>query len=395
MPLNAHLVKRFPHFTIDIGFTCEPGQLLAFVGPSGAGKTSIIRMLAGLETPDTGLISHGHHDWFDSETDINLPPQQRQLGYVFQEHTLFPHLNVEKNIAFAAKEHWRVEELLNLFKISDLRNRKPGRISGGERQRVALAQALASDPKVLLLDEPFSALDILTRKQLRKELKELKKPSTSPSSWSPTISTRQCISPITSCPSTGGNHPRLAKQNDAGSQSQRQQPAVGGFIAGPASKKAQRELHKKRQGKAHRQGQPTRSGFAGKPRAAEPSTLSGDNTPSYRRNEVSSTARPADPVLFPEKSGAQTAGDTGLEAWFKFFFLSTLIPVTPRDHPPKPLPAKEAVSLSALVAPKLQTYPSLPPASQPLYTPRQPERERKPPAASAQQPTKNQKNHSH
>lgn len=175
MPLNAHLVKRFPHFTIDIGFTCEPGQLLAFVGPSGAGKTSIIRMLAGLETPDTGLISHGHHDWFDSETDINLPPQQRQLGYVFQEHTLFPHLNVEKNIAFAAKEHWRVEELLNLFKISDLRNRKPGRISGGERQRVALAQALASDPKVLLLDEPFSALDILTRKQLRKELKELKK----------------------------------------------------------------------------------------------------------------------------------------------------------------------------------------------------------------------------
>jgi len=175
MPLNAHLVKRFPHFTIDVGFTCDAGQLLAFVGPSGAGKTSIIRMLAGLATPDTGLISHDHSDWFDSETSSNLPPQQRQLGYVFQDHTLFPHLTVEKNIAFAAGDQSRVEELLNLFKISELRKRKPNRISGGERQRVALAQALASDPKVLLLDEPFSALDILTRKQLRKELKELKK----------------------------------------------------------------------------------------------------------------------------------------------------------------------------------------------------------------------------
>ncbi len=174
MPLNAHLVKRFPHFTIDVGFTCEAGQLLAFVGPSGAGKTSIIRMLAGLERPDTGLISHEQRDWFDSEQGLNLPPQQRQLGYVFQDHTLFPHLSVEKNIAFAAKEPGRVEELLNLFNISELRHRKPNRISGGERQRAALAQALASDPKVLLLDEPFSALDILTRKQLRKELKGLK-----------------------------------------------------------------------------------------------------------------------------------------------------------------------------------------------------------------------------
>ncbi|MDH3359600.1 MAG: ATP-binding cassette domain-containing protein [Desulfobulbaceae bacterium] len=174
MQLKAHLVKRLPQFTIDVDFSCDAGKLLAFVGPSGAGKTSIIRMLAGLETPDTGLIRHAQQEWFDANTKINLPPQQRNLGYVFQDHTLFPHLTVEKNIAFAANNPARVDELLALFGINDLRHRKPKQISGGERQRVALAQSLASDPKVLLLDEPFSALDIITRKQLRKELKNLK-----------------------------------------------------------------------------------------------------------------------------------------------------------------------------------------------------------------------------
>ncbi|MDH3392823.1 MAG: ATP-binding cassette domain-containing protein, partial [Desulfobulbaceae bacterium] len=111
---------------------------------------------------------------FDTATQTNLPPQQRKLGYVFQDHTLFPHLSVEKNIAFAAKNPKQVDELLDLFSISELRHRKPKQISGGERQRVALAQALASKPQLLLLDEPFSALDIITRKQLRKELKKLK-----------------------------------------------------------------------------------------------------------------------------------------------------------------------------------------------------------------------------
>jgi len=174
MPLNAHLFKRLAHFTIDVGFSCGDGELLAFVGPSGAGKTSIIRMLAGLEQPDGGLIRHDHNDWFDADARVNLPPQQRQLGYVFQDHTLFPHLSVEKNIGFAARDPRRVEELLALLSITPLRQRKPGQISGGERQRAALAQALASEPKVLLLDEPFSALDVLTRKQLRRELRALK-----------------------------------------------------------------------------------------------------------------------------------------------------------------------------------------------------------------------------
>jgi len=174
MPLEAHLVKRLPQFTIDVELACAAGELLALVGPSGAGKTSIIRMLAGLETPDTGRIRYDRQDWFDAGGKTDLPPQQRRLGYVFQEHTLFPHLTVEKNIAFAARMPGRVDELLDLFGIADLRRRKPKQISGGERQRVALAQALASDPQLLLLDEPFSALDVLTRKQLRKELKSLK-----------------------------------------------------------------------------------------------------------------------------------------------------------------------------------------------------------------------------
>ena len=174
MQLEAHLVKRLPQFTIDVNLACAAGELLALVGPSGAGKTSIVRMLAGLETPDTGRICYGRQEWFDSGNKTDLPPQQRRLGYVFQDHTLFPHLTVEKNIAFAAREPGRVDELLALFGINDLRRRKPKQISGGERQRVALDQALASDPQLLLLDEPFSALDILTRKQLRKELKNLK-----------------------------------------------------------------------------------------------------------------------------------------------------------------------------------------------------------------------------
>lgn len=174
MQLEAHLVKRLPQFTIDVELACATGELLALVGPSGAGKTSIIRMLAGLETPDQGRIRHGREEWFEAMGKIDLPPQQRRLGYVFQDHTLFPHLTVEKNIAFAAREPGRVDELLALFGIADLRRRKPRLISGGERQRVALAQALASSPQLLLLDEPFSALDILTRKQLRKELKNLK-----------------------------------------------------------------------------------------------------------------------------------------------------------------------------------------------------------------------------
>ncbi len=172
--LKGRVVKQCGHFTIDVEFQCDRGSLLALTGPSGAGKTTIIRMLAGLEKPDTGHIEFDGEDWFDSAAKIDTPARMRKVGYVFQEHTLFPHLTIEKNAGYSCRDKTRVKELLTMLGISHLARRMPCQISGGERQRAALAQALASDPGALFLDEPFSALDATTRIRLREELKRLK-----------------------------------------------------------------------------------------------------------------------------------------------------------------------------------------------------------------------------
>lgn len=174
MELKAEIEKKFDDFCINVSFACGDGSLLALTGPSGAGKTTIIRCIAGLEQAHSGRISYNDCCWYDSSRKINLATRHRQVGYVFQEHTLFPHLTIEKNVSFACSDPDRVTELLNTFGINRLRKRMPNQVSGGERQRAALAQALASSPKVLLLDEPFSALDPETRKNLRDELKEIK-----------------------------------------------------------------------------------------------------------------------------------------------------------------------------------------------------------------------------
>lgn len=174
MELEVEIKKKLTDFTVNVSFRCGDGDLLALTGPSGAGKTTIIRCIAGLEQPDSGRIVHNGRCWYDDSQKINLPPRQRQVGYVFQEHTLFPHLTIEKNVAFACRDSRRVTELLETCGISRLRKRMPGQVSGGERQRAALAQALAANPKALLLDEPFSALDSVTKKKLREELKKIK-----------------------------------------------------------------------------------------------------------------------------------------------------------------------------------------------------------------------------
>lgn len=174
MKLKVNIKKKLNDFLLDISFHCPDGNLLALTGPSGAGKTTIIRCIAGLEEPDSGYISYNGDCWYDSSSNINLPSRNRGVGYVFQEHTLFPHLNIEKNVAFSCTDKDKVAELMETFDIYRLRKRRPGQVSGGERQRTALAQALASNPKVLLLDEPFSALDIVTKKKLRSALDQLK-----------------------------------------------------------------------------------------------------------------------------------------------------------------------------------------------------------------------------
>jgi len=173
--LEAHIVKQQGRVRVQVDFSCGDGCLLALTGPSGCGKTTIIRALAGLIQPDKGSIKYGRTDWYNRNKKIFLQPRKRKVGYVFQEHTLFPHLSVRKNIGFACKDQKRITALLELLRIRHLEDSKPGVISGGERQRTALAQALASTPDVLLLDEPFSALDSQTRSRLCTELLQLKK----------------------------------------------------------------------------------------------------------------------------------------------------------------------------------------------------------------------------
>jgi molybdate transport system ATP-binding protein len=180
MALHVSIRKKLKYFDLDIALSCQDEELLAAIGPSGSGKTTLVRMIAGLEKPDAGYISYGDEVWFDSSQRIHVPPQKRRLGYVFQDYTLFPHLTLRENAAFAAKDRRRADDLLDLFGISHLRDRKPNRVSGGERQRCAICQALARNPRVLLLDEPFSSLDFMTRRKLREDVKRLRNEITFP-----------------------------------------------------------------------------------------------------------------------------------------------------------------------------------------------------------------------
>jgi molybdate transport system ATP-binding protein len=159
---------------LNVSAKVNAGELLCLFGPSGAGKTTLLRILAGLTKPDSGRITFGKTVWFDSEEHINLTPQQRNVGFMFQDYALFPNMTVESNIRFAQKQKdpEAVCKLLKLFDLSALRKRKPHQLSGGQKQRAALARALASKPKLLMLDEPLSALDQEMRVALQEEIRK-------------------------------------------------------------------------------------------------------------------------------------------------------------------------------------------------------------------------------
>jgi len=175
--LEVELAQRAP-VPLAATFSCAAGELLALVGPSGSGKTTLLRAIAGLVDPVEGRIVVGGETWLDTARGLRLTPQRRRVGLVFQSYALFPHLTALDNVAIAMSgpdARDRALALLHKVRLAGLEGRHPDALSGGQQQRVALARALAREPRVLLLDEPFSAVDQATRQTLYRELAELRR----------------------------------------------------------------------------------------------------------------------------------------------------------------------------------------------------------------------------
>jgi len=175
--LTVDIKKKLSDFTLDISFTVENKTLVLF-GSSGCGKTTILRCIAGLLEPDEGTIISNDKVFYCSQSSTYLPPRIRNVSYMFQDFALFPHMNVQHNIWYGVKNNNQqtnelYEKLITLLKIKHLPSRSIKQLSGGEKQRVAMARALMAEPQILLLDEPLSALDAQSRYELQDELKKL------------------------------------------------------------------------------------------------------------------------------------------------------------------------------------------------------------------------------
>ncbi|HBE79576.1 MAG TPA: ABC transporter ATP-binding protein [Firmicutes bacterium] len=175
--LVIQLSKLYPEFKLQVELEIEKGEFFSLIGPSGCGKTTLLRLIAGLESPDRGFL------YLNGRNLTAVPPANRRVGLVFQDYALFPHLTVAENVEYglqvqqipSSKRKERVRELLSVFQLEALASRQTQQLSGGERQRVAFARALAPEPLLLLMDEPFSALDYGLRQKLQKDLGRIQK----------------------------------------------------------------------------------------------------------------------------------------------------------------------------------------------------------------------------
>lgn len=173
LKFDKALIAPGGNLNLNIDCVINQGDFVTIYGPSGAGKTTLLRIIAGLIRPENGYLSVGEQIWFDSQKSINLKPQERPVGLVFQDYALFPNMTVKENINFAFgrnKNAQAVSEVIELMNLEDLINRQPDTLSGGQKQRVALARSLVKMPEILMLDEPMAALDLEMRHRIQNYL---------------------------------------------------------------------------------------------------------------------------------------------------------------------------------------------------------------------------------
>ena len=175
--ISIDIKKSFKNANFHFKAQIQNNSLNAIFGKSGSGKTTLLRLLSGLETPNEGIIKVDDKTWFDSKNKINLPPQKRDIGFVFQDYALFPIMSVIENLRFAqpSKDENFLAELLDIIELTSSQSKYPEHLSGGQKQRVALARAVAKKPKLLLLDEALSALDSVMRVQLQDDIENIHK----------------------------------------------------------------------------------------------------------------------------------------------------------------------------------------------------------------------------
>ena len=179
MSLEVNIKKKFKDFFLDVGFQTR-GEYLGILGASGSGKSLTLKCIAGVETPDEGKITLNNRVLYDSQNNISIIPQSRNIGYMFQNYALFPNMTAEENIGVGLRlskkdKKLKTNELLNLFRLEDMGCKYPAQLSGGQQQRVALARIIAYEPDVLLLDEPFSALDSQLKSELHTDFSDMLK----------------------------------------------------------------------------------------------------------------------------------------------------------------------------------------------------------------------------